>query len=161
MESKPPGPKSTKEKPRSKTEKSSRSKVEKPKTPRDPPKKTHKIVIRKLPIRDFTQENFAECVAKFCLKLGLDQESMQVEHFMQGKLRYKIGSVKPPLDCLILPFFAVFVFKSRKHGPVPSAGFVCVKDEETLKAVVTISLDVVPFLDGDTILYFMLYALHN
>lgn len=39
-------------------------------------------------------------------------------------------------------------FISRKHGPVPGAGFVCIKDEDALKKILGINLEQVSFLEG-------------
>lgn len=78
-----------KEKHRSKSDKSalSANAKEKGKSSRDPPKKTFKIVIRKLPLREYTFEHFEKCVTSFCERIGLGADSYQIEHFIQGKLR--------------------------------------------------------------------------
>lgn len=75
-------------------EKSRPPKVEKlklskpPKLPKEAPKKAFKIVVRKLPVRDFTAENFETKVHQILEALGLENDAIEVEHFMQGKLRY-------------------------------------------------------------------------
>jgi hypothetical protein len=58
-------------------------------------KKTYKVVIRKLPIRDFSNDDFRANVSRVLLQLGYDcpnsdaeKELIQIEHFIEGKLRY-------------------------------------------------------------------------
>lgn len=88
------------------------------------PKKSYKLVFRKLPFQDFTLENFQKCISSVCDKLGCNPELLQIDHFIQGKL-------------------------SRKHGPVHSAGFVCVKDEELLKNLLLNCPVLYPFIEDD------------
>jgi hypothetical protein len=58
-------------------------------------KKTFKVVIRKLPIRDFSNDDFRANVSRVLLQLGYncpnpdaEKELIQIEYFIEGKLRY-------------------------------------------------------------------------
>ena len=64
-------------------------------------KKPFKIVIRKLPVRDFNKDDFRASVMRVMTQLGypspevidgaspdVDKEVVQIEHFIEGKLRY-------------------------------------------------------------------------
>ena len=58
--------------------------------PREQPKKTYRISIRKLPVKDFTQDDFLTCLDRVCIesKNVLQREVFTFEHFILGKLRY-------------------------------------------------------------------------
>jgi S-adenosylmethionine synthetase len=78
------------------TEKDKKSKDKsKSKVSSETMKKTYKVVIRKLPIRDFSNDDFRANVSRVLLQLGYDcpnsdaeNELIQIEHFIEGKLRY-------------------------------------------------------------------------
>ncbi len=59
------------------------------KTTHEPTKKVFRIVIRKLPVRDFSSTDFATCVDKVCKDLKLTREVFVIEHFIEGKLRFE------------------------------------------------------------------------
>jgi hypothetical protein len=50
-------------------------------------KKVYKIGIRELPSKGFSEENFKECLKVFLEALLVNPESVDVLHFMEGKLR--------------------------------------------------------------------------
>lgn len=61
-------------------------------------KKPFKIVIRKLPVRDFNIDDFRSSLSRVLSKLGYpavgdgtilntDRDEVQIEHFIEGKLR--------------------------------------------------------------------------
>lgn len=66
----------------------------------EPQKKPFKLVIRKLPVHDFNEDDFAASVSRVLSQLDFgnsavkldapkdtDKELIQIEHFIQGKLR--------------------------------------------------------------------------
>ena len=66
-------------------------------------KKPFKVVVRKLPVRDFNAEDFAKSITRVLSQLGYgtsapgdetakdaDKEFIRIEHFIEGKLRYKL-----------------------------------------------------------------------
>ena len=53
----------------------------------EPIKKIYKILIRKLPVREFSAEDFATCLDNICISLNLPRESFKLEHFTEGKIR--------------------------------------------------------------------------
>jgi hypothetical protein len=68
----------------------------------EPQKKPFKLVIRKLPVHDFNEDDFAASVSRILSQLDLgnsaakseipkdaekEKELIQIEHFIQGKLR--------------------------------------------------------------------------
>jgi hypothetical protein len=78
----------------------SKSKASKSKGSGDIRKKSFKIVIRKLPVRDFNREDFRANVSRILTQLGYapgiishgsnqdtEQDLVQIEHFIEGKLR--------------------------------------------------------------------------
>ena len=77
---------------KSKSDKAASGKAVKPKVVRPPMKKTYKVVIRKLPYENYSEDQFKECIAKLCVNLGIDGESVVAEHFVQGKLRYFLSN---------------------------------------------------------------------
>lgn len=56
-------------------------------------KQYYKIEIRKLPITDYKEHDFAQNIELVLKGLNIPQEDVQILHFMEGKLR----SVLPPL----------------------------------------------------------------
>lgn len=54
---------------------------------REAPKKTFRIVIRKLPVRNFTLDNFKECLVNTVERLGCQQDNFEIDHFLSGKIR--------------------------------------------------------------------------
>ena len=58
---------------------------------REPGKKYYKVVIRKLPLSNYTEQSFQEDVNKLIQKLNLPDSSIKYEHFIQGKLRYVVS----------------------------------------------------------------------
>ena len=59
----------------------------KARVPRELPKKTFKVAVRKLPTESFGTENFRECLERLCTALSIDQSQVYVDHFVSGKLR--------------------------------------------------------------------------
>jgi hypothetical protein len=51
------------------------------------PKKSYKIVVRKLPITNYDSLNFQEDTSRFIQYFGTQNISFRFEHFIQGKLR--------------------------------------------------------------------------
>jgi hypothetical protein len=66
------------------------SKPAKPSAPREPPKKLYRIVIRKLPPKDFTEADFLTCLDRVCSQTEhtLQRSAFVFEHFIPGKIRY-------------------------------------------------------------------------
>lgn len=64
-------------------------KPEKPSAPREPPKKIHRIVIRKLPAREFSEADVQQCLDRVCSTgdIGLIRDAFTLEHFVAGKIR--------------------------------------------------------------------------
>ena len=65
-------------------------------------KKPFKVIVRKLPVRDFNVDDFGESIKRVLLQLGygtslsgdesakdVDKELIRIEHFIEGKLRYE------------------------------------------------------------------------
>lgn len=73
-----------------------------------PPKPTFKIVVRKLPIRDYSLESFQTDVSRICSELGVEASNVAVDHFSQGKLRLRHVTNPIPLT------FFFFFFNSNK-----------------------------------------------
>lgn len=76
----------------------------------EPQKKPFKLVIRKLPVHDFNEDDFAASVSRVLSQLDFgnsavkldtpkdaDKELIQIEHFIQGKLRLE-GSESREID---------------------------------------------------------------
>ena len=68
----------------------------------EPQKKPFKLVIRKLPVHDFNEDDFAASVSRILSQLDFgnsaakpeapkdaEKELIQIEHFIQGKLRFE------------------------------------------------------------------------
>ena len=70
-----------------KSGKSDKAASTKPRVPREPPKKTFKVAVRKLPMEKFSTENFRECLNRLVSALSIDPEQVYVDHFVPGKLR--------------------------------------------------------------------------
>jgi len=68
---------------------SDKPKPSKPSAPREAPKKLFRIVIRKLPFKDFNEDEFVKCLDRVCAvtELGLVRDSFILEHFSAGKIR--------------------------------------------------------------------------
>ena len=51
--------------------------------------KTTRVVVRKLPYKDFSKDDFEKCIDRLCSvqELGLRRECFYVEHFVTGKIR--------------------------------------------------------------------------
>ena len=69
-----------------------------------------KLIVRKLPAKGFTENNFVECVKNLCNALKIDESAVSVDSFTEG-------------------------FLSRAHGPQPGFGVLCVQNEEAMKTV--------------------------
>lgn len=54
---------------------------------KEAPKKLHRIIIRKLPVRGFTLDDFNTCIDRVCRELNLSKDFFLVEHFIEGKIR--------------------------------------------------------------------------
>lgn len=54
---------------------------------KEAPKKLHRILIRKLPVRGFTLDDFNTCIDRVCHELHLNKDCFLVEHFVEGKIR--------------------------------------------------------------------------
>jgi hypothetical protein len=72
----------------------------KTKLPAEVVKKPFKVIVRKLPVRDFNVDDFGESIKRVLLQLGygtslsgdesakdVDKELIRIEHFIEGKLR--------------------------------------------------------------------------
>lgn len=68
---------------------SDKPKPSKPSAPREAPKKLFRIVVRKLPFKDFNEDEFVKCLDRVCAvaELGLTRDSFSLEHFSVGKIR--------------------------------------------------------------------------
>ena len=68
----------------------------------EPQKKPFKLVIRKLPVHDFNEDDFAASVSRILSQLDFgdsaakleatkdtEKDVIQIEHFIQGKLRFE------------------------------------------------------------------------
>ena len=51
--------------------------------------KRFKVVVRKLPIRDYTEADFEESVAKACDQVQCSKDDMYAAHFVPGKMSRK------------------------------------------------------------------------
>lgn len=93
--------------------------------PREAPKKMFRFIARKLPFKDFGEEEFVKCLDNVCgaLDTGLVRAAFTLEHFHAGKI-------------------------SRKRGEVYSSGFVTVNDESQYWKFLAICPLKVPFLEG-------------
>jgi hypothetical protein len=64
------------------------SNIEKPSQNKDKLFQKYKIIIRKLPAsREFTKEQFEQCLNNVLTGLSLDASQFQVDHFIEGKIR--------------------------------------------------------------------------
>jgi hypothetical protein len=65
------------------------SKQTKPAAPREPPKKLYRIVIRKLPPKDYTETDFLASLDRICSQTehALQRSAFVFEHFVPGKIR--------------------------------------------------------------------------
>jgi hypothetical protein len=70
-----------------------------------------KLCIRKLPARNYGQEELAEALMRVYTKLKVDPSVVESEQFMPGKV-------------------------SRKQGPQPGTAFLCMSSEEALHKLV-------------------------
>ena len=93
--------------------------------PREAPKKMFRLVVRKLPFKDFGEEEFVKCLDNVCgaADVGLVRAAFALEHFHAGKI-------------------------SRKRGEVYSSGFVTVNDEAQYWKFLAVCPLKVPFLEG-------------
>lgn len=57
-------------------------------TKKNPPRKVFKIAVRKLPLDNYDTDTFKQDIEKLNEKLLLPPDSLHLEHFLQGKLRY-------------------------------------------------------------------------
>lgn len=69
---------------------SDKVKPPKPTVQREPVKKLFRIVIRKLPARDFSEADVQQCLDRVCCSagIGLNREAFTLEHYVAGKIRY-------------------------------------------------------------------------
>jgi hypothetical protein len=65
------------------------SKQAKPSAPREPLKKLYRIVVRKLPPKDFTEADFLAGLDRVCSQTehALQRSAFVFEHFISGKIR--------------------------------------------------------------------------
>jgi hypothetical protein len=65
------------------------SKPAKPSAPREPPKKLYRIVVRKLPPKDFSEADFLANLDRVCSQTehALQRSTFVFEHFVPGKIR--------------------------------------------------------------------------
>jgi len=106
---------------------SDKSKSSKPTpAPREAPKKMFRLVVRKLPFKDFGEEEFVKSLDSVCgaVDTGLVRAAFTLEHFHAGKI-------------------------SRKRGEVYSSGFVAVNDEAQYWKFLAVCPLKVPFLEGN------------
>jgi hypothetical protein len=90
---------------------------------REPIKKMFRIVVRKLPVRDFGIDDLNSCLDKVCNEIKLNRDSFVVEHFSGGKI-------------------------SRKRGPVFGAGFITIGDESQYTTFLQNCPSKCPFIAG-------------
>jgi hypothetical protein len=93
------------------------------KSVRDPVKKMFRVVVRKLPVRDFGIDDLNLCLDKVCNEINLNRDTFVVEHFSGGKI-------------------------SRKRGPVFGAGFITVGDEAQYTTFLQNCPSKCPFIAG-------------
>lgn len=112
------------------------------------PKKTWKIVVRKLPpTKDFTKEHFEACLQSVLKGLQADPALVTVDHFIVGKIRYD-GQLNILNQLSVLMFS--FWHHSRKRGPVNGAGFIAVQSEALYEQILRECPSKFPFLSGKT-----------
>ena len=51
-------------------------------------KKSYKVVIRRLPTKDFSIDTFRSCLDRVLAILQIPPDTVEILHFMEGKLRY-------------------------------------------------------------------------
>ncbi len=105
-------------------------------------KKSFRIVVRKLPVRQFTMEDFVNCVNKVCSEINVTRESFTIEHFIEGKIRFQYNRLS--IDILM---WMCFIF-SRKRGPVFGAGFINVTDEQQFRTFLELCPSKCSFIEG-------------
>ena len=84
----------------------------------------YKIIVRKLPARNFTINQFHESILKILNKLNIPNDQLVFESFTEGKF-------------------------SRLHGPVPGVGYVSTTNKDVCKLFLSTVPNKMPFLDLD------------
>lgn len=84
----------------------------------------YKIIIRKLPARNFTINQFHENILKILNKLNIPNDQLIFESFTEGKF-------------------------SRLHGPVSGIGYVSTSNKDVCKLLLSAVPNKIPFLDLD------------
>lgn len=124
--------------------------------PREPVKKLFRLVIRKLPARDFLEADVQQCLDRVCgsAGIGLSRDAFTVEHYVAGKIRlathfcrlYSIfHSMYVSVNC------AYFFVISRKRGQVTSTAFVAVNDEVQYWRFLAHCPLKIPFIEGTAV----------
>lgn len=76
-----------KEKDRIKSKNLSGTGVKTSKPTKEAVRKLYRICIRKLPVGDFSEQEFNKCIDRVCVALDLSRENFSTEHFIPGKIR--------------------------------------------------------------------------